>query len=159
MDSTLIQVNEMTKFRLIKVFIATGIALLLSPAFTETVAGGEADADVIEVRAIDGGANGWTFQVTVAHPDTGWDDYCDGWDIVTEHGEVLKTSRSDPFTRLLFHPHQHEQPFTRSQNGIDIPVGTTSITVRAHDIVDGFGGKEIVMDLASDKGPGYSISR
>ena len=78
-----------------------------------------ADADVIQVEAIDQGENGWTFNVTVAHPDTGWDDYCNGWDVVTDKGEVLKSNSSDQFTRLLFHPHETEQPFTRSQRGFN----------------------------------------
>ena len=119
----------------------------------------QADADVIAVKAIDRGDQGWTFHVTVAHPDTGWEDYCNGWDVVTQDGMVLKNDESDPFTRLLFHPHETEQPFTRSQSGLRIPQGTSTVVVRAHDIVHGFGGKEVEIDLASDSGPGYEISR
>jgi len=119
---------------------------------------GEANADVIKVRATDRGDAGWTFQVTVAHPDTGWEDYCNGWDVVTDRGEVLKTSASDQFTRLLLHPHETEQPFTRSQSGIQIPSGVARLIVRAHDLVDGFGGKEVEIDLNQKSGPGYTIS-
>jgi hypothetical protein len=117
------------------------------------------DADVIAVNAIDRGAQGWTFTVTVQHPDTGWSDYCNGWDVVTDQGAVLKSSAQDQFTRLLFHPHEHEQPFTRSQSGLHIPAETMTLTVRAHDIVHGFGGKEIIINLETDEGPGYRISR
>lgn len=46
-----------------------------------------------------------------------------------------------PFTRLLTHPHVNEQPFTQSQSNISIPEGITLLRVRAHDIVDGFGGQ------------------
>ena len=119
----------------------------------------EGDADVLEVIATHNGNNGWTFSVTVAHPDTGWDEYCNGWDVVTNSGQVLKQRSSDPFTRLLHHPHETEQPFTRSQSGIEVPEGTTTLTVRAHDLKNGFGGKVITLDLQRSKGPGYQIRR
>jgi len=133
--------------------------LLLAVFLIRNVMAGAADANVIEVRAMQGGSGNWTFHVTVSHPDTGWDDYCDGWNVVTDAGEVLKRNSKDPFTRLLLHPHENEQPFTRSQSGLRVPEGVKSVTVRAHDIVDGFGGQEITLDLAADSGPGYTISK
>lgn len=132
---------------------------LLAVFLIENVMAGAADANVIEVRATKGSNSYWTFHVTVSHPDTGWDDYCDGWDVVTDAGEVLKRNPKDPFTRLLLHPHENEQPFTRSQSGLTIPEGVKSVTVRAHDIVDGYGGREIELDLTADSGPGYTISK
>ena len=120
---------------------------------------GVADADVLEVRVIDSGDSGMTFHVTVSHPDTGWEDYCNGWDVVTGEGEVLKRSPTDRFTRLLLHPHENEQPFSRSQSGIRVPSGVTSLTIRAHDLVDGFGGKVVEIDLSTDNGDGYTIER
>ncbi len=124
-----------------------------------SIADEKADADVIAVEAVENASGNWTFHVTVAHPDTGWGDYCNGWDIVTDQGQVLKQNASDPFTRLLHHPHETEQPFTRSQGGLRVPENVRTLTVRAHDIVQGFGGQEIVMDLSSDRGPGYRITR
>ena len=97
-----------------------------------------ANADVTYVRAIQAADGSWTFHVTVSHPDTGWDDYANGWDIVTLDGSKLKVQERDEFTRLLAHPHVDEQPFTRSQSGIIIPENITQVVVRAHDIVDGF---------------------
>jgi hypothetical protein len=120
---------------------------------------GTPDADVLQVRVVDRGESGLTFHVTVAHPDTGWDDYCDGWDVVADGGEVLRRDPSDRFTRLLLHPHETEQPFTRSQGGIRVPPGVTRLTVRAHDIVDGFGGRSVEIDLNRDSGDGYTIER
>ena len=117
------------------------------------------DADVIAVQAIDHGTQGWTFHVTVSHPDTGWEDYCDGWDVVGPDGEVIKVNDNDRFTRLLLHPHVEEQPFTRSQGRLQIPESITTVSVRAHDIVDGFGGEEITVDLTTDSGPVYTITR
>ena len=151
----------MTKYRPLRLqSLLTNILLaFVCLSWMPVVHAGEANADVLEVRAIDRGSAGWTFHVTVAHPDTGWEDYCNGWDVVADTGEILKANPSDPFTRLLFHPHETEQPFTRSQGGLRIPEGVTHLTVRAHDLVDGFGGREVVIDLSSDEGPGYRIQR
>ena len=114
------------------------------------------DANVEFVRAVNNG-DSWTFHVTVRHPDSGWDDYADGWDVVLPDGTVLKANPDDPFTRLLLHPHETEQPFTRSQSGLVIPEGITQVTVRAHDLVDGFGGVEVVVDLTVPVGQNYVI--
>ncbi len=114
------------------------------------------DANVEFVRAVNNGDT-WTFHVTVRHPDTGWDDYADGWDVVLPNGTVLKRNANDPFTRLLLHPHETEQPFTRSQSGLVIPNDVTQVTVRAHDLVDGFGGVEVVVDLTVAEGENFTV--
>lgn len=118
-----------------------------------------ADADVTFVRAVESADGTWTFYVTVLHPDTGWEDYADGWDVVTPDGIVLKPDPDSPFTRLLLHPHENEQPFTRSQSRIVIPEGISQVTVRAHDLVDGFGGQEVVVDLTVTSGPNFEVER
>lgn len=116
-------------------------------------------ADVTFVKAVQKEDGAWTFSVTVRHPDTGWEDYADGWDVVTPDGQVLKVNPDDPFTRLLLHPHVNEQPFTRSQSRIRIPDGVTQVTVRAHSLVRGFGGREVVVDLTKDSGDGFEVQR
>lgn len=116
-----------------------------------------ADANVLSVKAIQNDDGSWTFQVTVFHPDTGWDDYTNGWDVVLEDGTVLKPDPESPFTRLLLHPHVNEQPFTRGQINIVIPDDIQLVIVRAHDIVDGFGGIEIVVDLTVSTGKNFEV--
>jgi hypothetical protein len=118
-----------------------------------------ADADVTYVRAVQAEDGSWTFHVTVEHPDTGWEDYTDGWNVITPDGKILKKNSDDAFTRKLLHPHVDEQPFTRSQAGIVIPEGVLTLTVKAHDIVHGFGGRVVVLNLSSEKGEGYEIDR
>lgn len=122
---------------------------------TETAA----DAHVDYVRAVHNGNNTWTFHVTISHPDTGWDDYADGWDVVLPDGTVVKPRPDDAFTRVLLHPHENEQPFTRSQSGIVIPAGIRMVTVRAHDMVHGFGGQVVQVDLSQDEGERYEVER
>lgn len=118
-----------------------------------------ADADVEFVKAVQAEDGTWTFQVTVRHPDVGWEDYADGWDVVAPDGTVLKADESDPFTRLLLHPHENEQPFTRSQSGITIPDNVSQVSVRAHDLVDGFGGREVTVDLTVQSGPNFEVQK
>jgi len=132
-----------------------------TPVGTPTAGGGtgQANADVVHVRAVQSADGTWTFHVTVEHPDTGWEDYADGWDVVTPDGQVLKPDEGSQYTRTLLHPHENEQPFTRSQSGIAIPEGVTEVRVRAHDLVDGFGGQEVVVDLTAGSGPNFEVER
>ena len=122
-------------------------------------AGAKGNADVVHVRAVQSAGGDWTFHVTVQHPDTGWEDYADGWDVLTPDGTALKPDPDSAFTRLLLHPHVDEQPFTRSQSGIAIPPGVTQVRVRAHDLVDGYGGREVRVDLTVPSGPDFEVER
>lgn len=73
--------------------------------------------------------SGTRVSVTLAHPDTGWDHYADGWRIEAEDGSVIGT-------RELLHPHVEEQPFTRSLTVSDLPDGP--LFIRAKCSVDGW---------------------
>lgn len=97
------------------------------------------EADIVDVKARQSG-NNWSFDVTVLHDDKGWDHYADKWDVVALDGTVLGT-------RVLAHPHENEQPFTRSLSGVEIPENISSVTLRAHDSVHEYGGKEMTIDL------------
>lgn len=118
-----------------------------------------ADANVLFVKAAETASGVWTFSVTVAHLDTGWEDYADGWDVMQPDGTVILPDPDSPFTRLLLHPHETEQPFTRSQSNIVIPEGVTAVTVRAHDLVDGFGGQEVVVELTAVSTDTFEVTR
>ncbi|MCP4416680.1 MAG: hypothetical protein GY805_08660, partial [Chloroflexi bacterium] len=119
----------------------------------------EANADVLFVIATETAVNLWTFNVKVTHPDSGWEDYADGWDVLLPDGTVAKTNPDNSFTRLLAHPHETEQPFSRSQSNIPIPAEISTVTVRAHDLVDGFGGQEVVVDLTAVSGKNFEVIR
>ncbi|MEM9798044.1 MAG: hypothetical protein AAF919_16240 [Pseudomonadota bacterium] len=98
-----------------------------------------ADSPVVEAVTATPGGDGWRFDVTVRHPDTGWDHYADGWSVFAMDGTELGH-------RKLLHPHETEQPFTRSLGGVDIPAGTAQVIVRAHDSVHGWGA-DFIVDL------------
>lgn len=116
------------------VIVALGAILL---TLTQVFAG-EADVVGVDARLEAGGT--WRFSVTVRHADDGWDHYADKWIVEGPDGTVLGV-------RILAHPHDNEQPFTRSQSGIRIPEDVTTVTVKAHDSVHGYGGAEIPVDL------------
>ncbi|WP_298434687.1 hypothetical protein [uncultured Jannaschia sp.] len=100
------------------------LALLAGPAL--------ADLPVVEAVELRPGGDGWTFDVTVSHADTGWEHYADGWEVLGPDGMRLGY-------RELLHPHVTEQPFTRSLRGVEVPEGVGTVTVRAHDNVHGWG--------------------
>jgi len=97
-------------------------------------------ADVVDVKVTREKAGTYRFDVTVSSDDTGWDKYADRWEVLGPGGAVLGT-------RVLVHPHETEQPFTRSQSGIMIPEDVKTVTIRAHDKVEGYGGKEMSVEV------------
>ncbi len=98
------------------------------------------EADVVKVDINKGEESVYSFSVTVYHKDTGWNHYANKWDIVDEKGIILAT-------RILYHPHIDEQPFTRSLSGVKIPVNIKTVIIRAHDLVHKYGGKELSNQL------------
>ncbi len=122
-----------------RVFSALLALALLAGAVPETARAGE--ADVVGVEALPEGSGTWRFHVTVAHGDTGWEHSADKWDVVAPDGTLLGT-------RVLLHPHETEQPFTRSLGGVQIPAGIDRVTLRAHDSEHGYGGQELRVTLA-----------
>ena len=96
---------------------------------------GEADVVGVEIRREAAGT--YAFDVTVRHADTGWQHYADCWEVLAPDGKTVLG------TRKLLHPHEDEQPFTRSLSGVRIPDGMAEVIVRAHDLVHGYGGAEM----------------
>jgi hypothetical protein len=121
--------------RAVKTFQVLVLIFLLS---CNLVSAGE--VDVLQVKVKRSGDNIYSFDVTVTHNDEGWEHYANKWDVVAPDGTILGT-------RILYHPHVQEQPFTRSLSGVTIPEGVTGVTIRAHDSVHGYGGKVMTVDL------------
>ncbi len=112
------------------------IAITLTLASTSAFAG---KADVLAATARGSGGT-WSVSATIKHADEGWKHYANSFQVLAMDGKVLGT-------RVLFHPHVDEQPFTRSLGGVKIPAGTKKVRVRAGDLVHGYGGKEVVLEL------------
>jgi hypothetical protein len=120
----------------IGLFLATvlsSIAFLVPPA-------NAGEADVVGVKIVREGTGSYRFDVTVKHGDEGWKHYANKWDVVASDGTVLGT-------RELLHPHETEQPFTRSLQGVKISNGIGEVTVRAHDSVHAYGGAEMKVEV------------
>ena len=49
--------------------------------------------------------------------------------------------------RVLLHPHETEQPFTRELHGVRIPAGVERVTVRARHKPKGYDGKTLSIKL------------
>lgn len=99
-----------------------------------------ADAPNVETaRAIRTGDT-WHFDVTIAHPDTGWDHYADAWRILDPDGRELGL-------RVLLHPHVTEQPFTRSLTGVTIPAGLTHVLIQSRCLTDGWSDHMVPVQL------------
>ena len=96
-----------------------------------------AEPPVIETVRAEKAGEAWRFDVTLAHPDTGWEHYADGWRVLDMAGNELGL-------RVLHHPHVEEQPFTRSLSGVVIPPGITQVRVQARCLVDGWSAERIV---------------
>jgi len=101
-------------------------------------------AQVTHVVATQKSDGSWCFGTSVRHNDQGWEHYADGWEVVDLEGNQLGYRR-------LGHPHDNEQPFTRSQCRIKIPSGISKVIVRAKCNQHGFGGKPKVVDLTISK--------
>jgi len=97
-------------------------------------------ADVIGADIERTAANTFTVKATLRHADSGWDHYTNRWEVLDPQGEVIAT-------RVLYHPHVNEQPFTRSLSGVKIPATQTWVKIRAHDLVHGYGGREVTLSV------------
>ncbi len=98
---------------------------------------GEVSVVNADIKAL--GGQKYRFDVTLQHQDAGWDHYADRWEILSPKGTILAT-------RTLYHPHINEQPFTRSLT-TTLPAGITSVTIRGHDSVHGYGKKMLRLTL------------
>lgn len=110
------------------------IALLLSTSYALAE---QPQIDNVKARK---SGDTWRFEVTISHPDTGWDHYADAWRILDMQGNQLAI-------RELAHPHVKEQPFTRSLSGVQIPEGTTQVQVQARELPGGWNPETKVITL------------
>ncbi len=115
-------------------YIAAFLALMVSPSVVV------ADPPAVVAAIATQSGDTWRFDVTLRHPDTGWDHYADAWEVLSPQGEQLGL-------RVLAHPHVEEQPFTRSLAGVTVPAGTEYVMIRARCLVDGWAEAQLRVDL------------
>ena len=116
-------------------------ALLLALGVTLAGAGALAgEADVIDARVTLRGGGVFDFDVTIRSNDLGWDHYADAFEVLAPDGTLLGK-------RVLLHPHETEQPFTRDLHGVAIPDGVRQVTIRAHHKPAGYDGAALTVTL------------
>ena len=101
---------------------------------------GQGCADVVEVEARQDPDGTWSFDTTVRSDDRGREKYADLWVVRHPDGTVLGE-------RELLHPHENEQPFTRSLAGVEVPPDVYMVDVAARDSVEGFCGAVVGVPL------------
>lgn len=99
-----------------------------------------ADPPAIEAATATRVAQAWRFDVTLRHPDTGWEHYADAWEVLSPEGASLGM-------RVLAHPHKDEQPFTRSLAGVEVPAGTEYVMIRPRCLIDGWASTQMRVNL------------
>lgn len=99
-----------------------------------------ADPPVIEKAQAYRVGMGWRIDVTLSHPDTGWEHYADGWEVLDAKGNSLGF-------RKLMHPHVNEQPFTRSLVNVMLPDGIREIFIRARCSKEGWATNTFKISL------------
>lgn len=106
--------------------------------------GSTADADfpdVIKAELCDEGAT-YSLSVTMSSEYDTPERYADGWRVLDPEGNVLATME-------LGHDHASEQPFTRSQSGLEIQEGVEMVTIEGHDLENGYGGATVDVEVPS----------
>jgi len=113
------------------------VLLAIGLTAAATAHAGDADVTNVVVRQRNGQ---YDLDVTIRSKDTGWERYADRIEASGPDGAVLGT-------RVLEHPHDDEQPFTRDLYELHVPAGIAKITVRAHFKPTGFDGSAMTVTL------------
>lgn len=114
-------------------FAAVLVAMGCGPAWA-------GEADVVGAAAHRTTAGLYDFDVTIRSRDTGWDRYADQIEVLAPDGKILAT-------RVLEHPHDDEQPFTRDVSEVRIPRGIDTVVIRARFKPVGYDGTVFRLSL------------
>ena len=95
--------------------------------------------DIVEVTPL-ANAGGYTFIVSMSSTYDSPERYADAWRVIGDDGVVYGMVEFD-------HENSTEQPVTRSLDGVAIPDAVDSVTVQGRDLVYGWGGETVEVDL------------
>jgi hypothetical protein len=98
------------------------------------------DIRSVDIQRADDGT--YTLDVTVSSPYDSPERYADGWRVLDPDGNELGS-------HMLAHDHAGEQPFTRTQSGLEIPDAVTEVTVEGRDQANGYGGETVTVQVPS----------
>ena len=96
--------------------------------------------DVLAATLSAQGGDVYALEVTMSSQYDTADRYADGWRVLDADGTEIGTMQ-------LTHDHANEQPFTRTQSGLQVPEGVEEITVEGHDQDNGYGGATVTLSV------------
>ncbi|WP_205543937.1 hypothetical protein [Rubrobacter indicoceani] len=105
-----------------------------------SVAGEQIYPDILKAE-LEPSGDEYTLDVTVSSPYDSPERYADGWRVLSPDGTVLGEHQ-------LTHDHAGQQPFTRTQTGLEVPDGVEEITVEGRDQANGYGGDTVTIPVA-----------
>jgi hypothetical protein len=108
--------------------------------FESTPTGEQLFPDVVAAVATEDEPGLWSFSVTLSSPYDSRERYADSWRVRAADGTVYGE-------RFLSHDHANEQPFTRSQSGIEIPENIDQVIIEGRDQLSGWGGTTLTLTL------------
>jgi hypothetical protein len=117
-------------------------ALSASIALVLSLAAGVASADAPTVTGARAEKIGglWMIEVTLAHKDTGWDHYANGFEVQAPDGTRLGY-------RELTHPHVGEASFQWALTGLKIPDDISYVLIRPRCSLVGWSAEPVRLDL------------
>lgn len=96
--------------------------------------------EILDVSVTRNSVGTFDIAVTISSPYDTPQRYADGWRVVAPDGTLLGE-------HTLTHDHASEQPFTRTQFGVEIPASITTILIEGRDKQYGFGGTIVTVPL------------
>lgn len=109
-------------------------------ADTDANTGGEQRFPDVLAAELTPAGDAWRLSATLSSPYDTPERYADAFRAVAGNGTVLGV-------RELAHDHANEQPFTRSLTGLQIPDDVARITVEGRDLVHGWGGDTVEVEV------------
>ncbi len=92
------------------------------------------EVDVLNAKVDCDAKSNCRIVATLRHADVGTSHYADAFIVLAPDETVLGT-------RVLLHPHVHEQPFTRALDALPIPADLETVIIQGRDNVHGTGGR------------------
>lgn len=121
---------------------ATGESAQGAASASSSASGSTANAEYPDVLAaeLSGDGDSYSLSVTMSSEYDTPERYADGWRVLDPDGNELGTWE-------LGHDHAGEQPFTRTQTGLEIPDDVTEVTVEGRDQANGYGGATVTVEV------------
>lgn len=98
-------------------------ALIVVPAMLVAAPLAAHSGKIVAAKVSTAPGGGYRVAVTIAHGDTGWLHYINGFEVHAPDGKPLNR-------RVLYHPHETEQPFTRETDRFAVPAGIKTVVIR-----------------------------